>query len=167
VETTSRHCTSLEKKKPLRRDNCPCRGMAREEARDRMPVRSLRLRWTEHVLSASIVHRPPRPRSRLSLTRGMSAAYVPSAQVRGAVALMNSTPQLPKSYASASLLVPSGSAKPQLTTASFPRRRAGSRSAVMIRTAIASRNVLSGISDPGNGSGMSKPSLFRRGIRCT
>jgi len=53
----------------------------------------------------------------------------------------------------------------QLAAASVPRRRAGSRSAAMILAAIASRNVRSGMSDPGNGSGMSNPSSFRRGIR--
>ena len=53
----------------------------------------------------------------------------------------------------------------QLAAASFPSRRAGSRSAAMILAAIASRNVRSGISEPGNGSGMSKPSSLRRGMR--
>ena len=55
----------------------------------------------------------------------------------------------------------------QLAAASVPSRRAGSRSAAMIRAAMASRNVRSGISEPENGSGMSNPSSFRRGIRCT
>ena len=55
----------------------------------------------------------------------------------------------------------------QLAAASVPSLRAGSRRAAMIRAAIASRKVRSGISDPENGSGMSNPSSFRRGIRWT
>ena len=53
----------------------------------------------------------------------------------------------------------------QLAAASLPRRLAGSRNAVVIRAAIASRNVRSGMSEPGNGSGMSNPSVWRRGMR--
>jgi hypothetical protein len=55
----------------------------------------------------------------------------------------------------------------QLAALSDPRRRAGSCMAEMMRAAMASRNVRSGISEPGNGSGMSNPSPRRRGMRCT
>ena len=194
VETTSRHCTSLRKENPAT-GQLPVRGLAEREALARAPEHHPGFAGPSHECRRrSFIGLRGDQVARTSMQtslRGMSAAYVPTAQGRLGVPCRTdastgsrfryksakrrsgaSTIRTPSTNAWCHARQRSARLKPrslrrQLAAASVPSRRAGSRMAVMIRAAVASRNVRSGISEPGKGSGMSNPSPLRRGIRCT
>ena len=112
----------------------------------RVPIWFLRQRGLMQRLSTSFAHLPPRA----------STKSEPHARNECSVCAIRASPDIWVPY-NPDARGPNEVTR-QLAAAIGPRRRAGSCIAEMIRAAMASRKVRSGICEPENGSGTSNPS---------